>query len=474
MKRCRILLGIALAAALLCLLFSASALAAAKPAVSLKAAAKSTTVGQTVLLKGTVTHPRTGVKSVTILELVGTKWRSLATAKLSAKHTFSVRVSLTKAGSWRLRAQYKAGALKVCSKAVVVRVIAWTAVSCGWAHTVALKSDGTLWAWGLNDSGQLGVGGTTDKNAPTRVGSGSTWKAVSAGYDFTLAIKADGTLWAWGHNSHGQLGLGSADDNLHATPTQVDPGSTWKVVAAGYFDAVAIQSDGTLWAWGYNAAGELGLNDTSEVTSPSQVGSLDTWTAASCGYEYSLGIAGAGSLWGSGDNMRGELGLGAVDETETFTQVGSDAWTAVAVSDMDWDTLALKSDGSLWVCGHNDDYQLGLGDTVDKTTLTNLKPGSTWKAVAAGYGFNLAVRSDGSLWTWGSTTSGNLGLGHMSQTSSSPTRVGTASDWAAVACNYDQTMAIKRNGTLWACGDNYYGALGLGTRINEDTLTEVR
>ena len=421
MKRYRIALGVALTTGLL-LLPSANALAVAKPSVSLKAAAKSVTVGQSLKLTGTVTHPKSSAKSVTILKQVGKQWQHLATAKLSAKHTFAVEVTLTPAGTWHLMAQYKAGSTKVNSKSLTVIVKAWTAVSCGYAHTMALKSDGTLWAWGANSSGQLGLGSTKDRSAPT----------------------------------------------------QVDPGSTWKVVSCGYFDTLAIRSDGTLWAWGYNPDGELGLNDTTETNTPAQVGADSTWKTVSCGYEYTLAIKTDGSLWGCGDNMDGELGLGSLDSTSTLMPVGAGStWTAVSVSGTNWYTLAIKSDGTLWACGDNMSGELGLGGTKDSNALIQVGVGSTWTAVSCGYGFTLAVKTGGTLWAWGSSTSGNLGLGKMDSTNVLPTQVGADSTWTAVACGYEQTLAIKKDGTLWAWGDNFYGSLGLGNTKSKDIPSEV-
>ncbi len=170
---------------------------------------------------------------------------------------------------------------------------------------------------------QLGLGTTSaDKNSPTQVDPGSTWKAVSAGSDYTLAIKADGTLWAWGENNDGQLGLGTADTNAHPTPTQVAPGTTWKAVSAGQYDTLAIRSDGTLWAWGSNGDGELGLGSTTQTDAPAQVGGLNTWTAVSSGYGYTLALRSDGSLWGCGDNSRGELGLGIPPHRDVHLHAG--------------------------------------------------------------------------------------------------------------------------------------------------------
>ncbi len=137
MKRYCIALGFALTTAVF-LLLSAAALASTKPSVSLKATPSSVTVGQTLKLTGTVTHPKSGVKSVTILKKVASKWVSLATAKLSSKRTFAVKETFA-AGSWRLKARYKAGSTTVYSKVVTVTVKTWTAVSAGYRHTMALK-----------------------------------------------------------------------------------------------------------------------------------------------------------------------------------------------------------------------------------------------------------------------------------------------------------------------------------------------
>src|SRR3989337_2999238 len=129
-------------------------------------------------------------------------------------------------------------------------------IAAGSYHTLAIKSDGTLWAWGYNYSGQLGDGTTSNKTTPVQIGTGTNWSQIAAGGYHTLAIKSDGTLWAWGGNSFGQLGDGTSSD-YKTTPVQIGTGTNWSQIAAGGYHTLAIKSDGTLWAWG-NYYGQLG------------------------------------------------------------------------------------------------------------------------------------------------------------------------------------------------------------------------
>ncbi|MFN3967131.1 MAG: RCC1 domain-containing protein [Endomicrobiia bacterium] len=145
----------------------------------------------------------------------------------------------------------------------------WTRVSCGSGHTIAIKEDGTLWAWGHNLHGELGLGDTTDRSSPTRVGLDSDWSYVFGGEDYTAAIKKDGTMWSWGLNSFGQLGHG--DWIGKDSPTRVGLDSDWSYVSCGDVHTVAIKKDGTLWAWGSNFFGQLGLGDKTDKWLPTKI-----------------------------------------------------------------------------------------------------------------------------------------------------------------------------------------------------------
>ncbi len=144
----------------------------------------------------------------------------------------------------------------------------WQAVAAGIEHTVALRRDGTLWAWGYNHYGQLGDGTTTNQSQPGSGGQLTTnWQTVAAGGYHTVALKRDGTLWAWGYNDYGQLGDGTTADK----PSPIAGGHSHQLAVGGRREATTrwrFKSDGTLWAWGYNHYGQLGDGTTTNKSSP--------------------------------------------------------------------------------------------------------------------------------------------------------------------------------------------------------------
>ena len=197
----------------------------------------------------------------------------------------------------------------------------WTAVSAGWLHTMAIKDDGTLWAWGSNLEGQLGTGtqGTITK-IPEQVGSDDDWMTVSAGGKHTVAIKDDGTLWAWGVNDSGQLGIGEgeADSDI---PIRIGTDDDWTMISAGQYHNVAAKDDGTLWVWGYNQHGQFGNGTKISCETPTQMGIEDDWTMVSAGYLRTMMIKDDGTLWACGSNSYGQLGDGTKTNSYTMTQI---------------------------------------------------------------------------------------------------------------------------------------------------------
>jgi alpha-tubulin suppressor-like RCC1 family protein len=165
--------------------------------------------------------------------------------------------------------------------------LTWNKVACGYYHTVATKTDGSLWSWGYNSDGELGLGDNfPDRSSPVRVGTLLTWNNVAGGQYHTVATQTDGSLWTWGNNGFGGLGLGNIV--YRSSPVQVGTLLTWKNVAGGKYHTVATKTDGSLWVWGLNDNGQLGLGDRTDRSSPVQVGTLLTWKNVACGHSYTV------------------------------------------------------------------------------------------------------------------------------------------------------------------------------------------
>ena len=344
----------------------------------------------------------------------------------------------------------------------------WSMVAAGRIHTVALKSDGTLWTWGWNLYGQLGNGTTTDQHSPVQIGTETNWTAVSAGYGHTMALKSDGTLWAWGWNERGQIGDGTyLPANNKLSPVQINMDTDWTAVSAGYEHTMARKSDGTLWGWGYNFYGQIGDGSITDQHSPVQINLETDWTAVTAGYEHTIALKSSGTLWTWGRNQYGQLGNGGTTDSHSPVQINLETdWTAVTAGYEH--TMALKSDGTLWAWGNNAHGRLGDGTTTNRTAPVQIGifMDTDWTAVDGGGYHTVALKSDGTLWAWGNNTLGQLGDGTTTVRYSPLEITDTGFGWTEISTGVNHTVALKSNGTLWAWGANDYGQLGDNTTTN--------
>ena len=401
----------------------------------------------------------------------------------------------------------------------------WKEVSLRINHVGAVKTDGTLWMWGNGASGQLGQNNTISRSSPVQVGTLTNWSSVSAGNSFTLAVKTDGTLWSWGLNLGLQLGHNVNSTAPRSSPIQVGTLTNWKQVSAGLSFSMAVKTDGTLWTWGANTAGQLGLNDTTSRSSPVQVGTLGNWSSVNAAVINGMShhaIKTDGTLWTWGQNSNGSTGDGTVSPTRSSpVQVGTlTNWRSLATNNQyhvlaftsdnkawawgdtnssavlgyttirsspvqigtltDWGgkvgamgivaTLANKQDGSLWGFGWNDTGQLAQNNQIFTAYPVSLP--ITVSSFSVGYSHTLAIKSDGTLWAWGRNNSGRVGDNSLVNRSS-PVQIGTDTNWSKIAAG-NASFAIKTNGTLWAWGDGAnFGLTGQNNLVNQSSPVQI-
>jgi len=276
-------------------------------------------------------------------------------------------------------------------------------ISAGYTHSLEIKSDGTVWAWGDDRYGQLGDDVTrADKATPVQVSGISDIVAVSAGGYHSVALKSDGTVWAWGYDRYGQLG----DDVTRAdkaTPVQVSGISDIVAVSAGGYHSVALKSDGTVWAWGDDYYGQLGDGGRLRYRpAPVQVSGISDIVAVSAGQSHSVALKSDGTVLAWGDDSDGQLGNDATLANKYIAVQVSGISDIVAVSAGGYHSVALKSDGTVWAWGSDRYGQLGDDATrADKATPVQVSGISDIVAVSAGYGHSFAIKSDGTVWVRG-------------------------------------------------------------------------
>jgi|GEM_PF-2592624 len=374
-------------------------------------------------------------------------------------------------------------------------------VAVGFHHSLALKEDGTVFAWGSNIRGQLGNNTTVTSYSPVQVvgpggvnyltGVATSTKSIDGGAHHSLALKSDGTVWAWGYNNYGgSLGDGTTINRY--TPVQVGPGYLTNVseISAGLFHSLALKSDGTVWAWGYNYWGHLGDGTNTDRYTPVQVkgvggeGYLTNIIKIAAGYNHSLVLKDGGTVYGFGSNFFGELGRDdGVNLYYTPIQVkgvgGSGYLTGIVDIAAGYAfSIALKSDGTVYAWGLGG--KLGDGTSTMRFTPVQVKGvgGSGYltgiTSISSKYEHTLALGGDGSVYAWGRGNHGELGDGTL-ENRYSPVKVkgvggvGYLSNIIGVAAGDWHSRALQNDGTTFGWGRNASGQLGDGTTIDKTT-----
>lgn len=338
-------------------------------------------------------------------------------------------------------------------------------------HALFLKTNGTLWAIGTNQFGQLGTGTLTAQTGiPIQISTDNNWREIVAGSHYSFGIKTNNNFYAWGRNQHAQFGNGENKNTIKA----INNNTSWKEISASVTSfnghTLAIQNNGTLWAWGSNNDGQLGNGSTyTHQALPLKIGNDSTWTKISNGFHFSIGLKNNGTIWVWGRNGRSQLGLpGTITNRTSPVILNSDTdWVAIAAGGEY--VLALKNNGTLWAWGYNFNGQLGNNSTTTITAPTQIGTDTTWMSISTGNQHSVALKKDSTLWTWGNNQHGQLG---RSGNTNIPIQVGT-SKWIDIAAGGMHTLGVQADGTLWAWGRNLYAQLGDNSTNNRSSPTRI-
>ena len=263
----------------------------------------------------------------------------------------------------------------------------------------AIKSDGTLWSWGDNEGGSMGINQNPNDDgdaykhysSPIQVGSLTNWTfTTGGGYSGVLAVNSSGELYAWGSNSYGNLGNGNRLNV--SSPIQIGSLTTWSTGASGNGIAMFLKTDGTAWVWGGNDYGQLGIGagTSSDRSSPVQLGSETDWTVASCGYQNMAGIRG-GKLYSWGRNSNGGVGDGTVVQRNSPVQIGAlTTWLDVQTGNQM--AVALKTDGKLYAWGANYQGQAGQNNVIKYSSPVQIGSLTDWSRI------HLSTSSSATCW----------------------------------------------------------------------------
>lgn len=289
------------------------------------------------------------------------------------------------------------------------------------------------------------------------------WKEIKCGGEFTVAIQENGTLWGWGFNANYQLGQ-STPGQYSTTPIQIGDDNDWKTIATGGFHTLALKENGTLWGWGYNEFQQVSENQGMNATAPCLISDATDWASIDAGYIASYAIKNDGTMWSWGGNYYKELGLEEVEMIGTPTKVNDDHWQMVSTGETM--TMAIREDHTLWHCGLHVKWIDGEPLIAYDSVFTQIGTDNDWTSVKTGIEHAIALKSDGTIWSWGDNTNGQVGIADSSFLSSFQ-QIGDKTDWISIEAGSVHSFAINNQKTLYGWGNNSLGQLGadIGTIV---------
>ena len=330
-------------------------------------------------------------------------------------------------------------------------------VAAGSFHSLAVRADGSVAAWGFNGLGQLGDGTTATRLAAVRVSGLPRTASVSGGLFHSAAVTVDGRVYTWGWNGGGQLGTGTYTDRR--TPAVVPGLTNVRAVSAGFAHTLALKDDGTVWAWGWNAAGQVGDGANTDRLTPVQVTGLPKVVAIAAGGAHSLAYAEDGYIWAWGSNAQGQFGNGTT--IGSWRPVRATPLAATGIAAGLYHSAAVSS-GEVWAWGWNALGQLGNGTTTDSPVPIRAGPLTRVASVAAGAGHTVAVDMDGRAWAWGYNARGQLGTGDLLD-STTPVEVDAPGLLTSAAAGYIHSVGADGRGRALGWGHNDEGEAGIGS-----------
>jgi alpha-tubulin suppressor-like RCC1 family protein len=328
-------------------------------------------------------------------------------------------------------------------------------------------SSGRVWAWGSNTVGQLGDNSITSRLTPVSVlGAIKTFCKISGAVCHTIAIDKNGRVWGWGWNVAGQIGDNSSTSRL--TPVSIlGATKTFCKIGSGRVHTFAIDKNGRVWSWGFNSTGQLGDNSiTSRLTPVSILGATKTFCQIAGGACHTAAIDKNGRAWAWGFNSTGQLGDNSITSKLTPVSVLGATKTFCQIASGDFHTVALDKNGRVWVWGRNDEGQLGDNSiTSRRTPVSVLGATKTFCQIASSGRTTVALDKNGRVWAWGSNFYGEVGDNSITQRNTPVSVAGTIKTFCQIASGTSDlseghTLAIEKNGKVWAWGGNSRGQLG--------------